>query len=97
MNTKLISLSTVLYLCSSPLFVKAQTLDVCLRRAEARRHTAMAQARYAYQSRVSSCQTMPSPDRAERCIQAARITFERDSQAARARYSQDVQACRNQS
>jgi hypothetical protein len=71
----------------------AQAENLCHRRAEARRHTAISQARQAYLTRVNSCRTMPSPDRAEQCIRAARGTFERDSQTARARYAQDVRAC----
>jgi hypothetical protein len=67
--------------------------NICHSRAEARRHTALSQARLAYLGRVKSCQSMPSPDRAEGCIKAAKATFERDSQAARARYAQDVRAC----
>ena len=67
--------------------------NICHSRAEARLHTATSQARQAYLTRVKSCQTMRSPDRAEECIGVAKATFERDSQAARARYAQDVRAC----
>jgi len=74
-----------------------QAENICEHRAGARRHTALSQARQVYLARVASCQTMPSPDRAEQCIQTARGTFERDSQAARARYAKDVRACRTQS
>ncbi len=67
--------------------------NICHSRAEARRHTALSQARLAYMTRVKSCQTMRSPDRAEECVRVAKATFERDSQTARARYAQDVRAC----
>jgi len=73
-----------------------QADNICHTRAEARRHTAITQARLAYTNRVTSCQTLPSPDRAERCIQIARSTFESQSQAARARYARDVRACRTE-
>ncbi len=91
------SLSTALYLVMGTVSVQAEIVDPCLRRAAARRHTAFSVARQVYLSRVASCQTMPSPDRAEQCIGSARMTFELDSQAARARYAKEVRACRPQS
>ncbi len=54
-------------------------------------------ARQAYLRRVTGCQSLPSPDRAEQCIELARMTFERDSQTARARYATEVRACRTES
>jgi hypothetical protein len=83
------SITLALYLVSGAVYAD----NICHTRAEARRHTALSQARQAYLARVKSCQTMPSPDRAEQCVRAAKATFERDSQAARARYAQDVRAC----
>ena len=74
-----------------------QAENICQSRAEARRHTALSQARLAYVNRVKSCNTLPSPDRAEQCIQVARATFERDSQTARTRYARDVRDCRTES
>jgi len=86
------SFSAFLFLLSGAV----QADNVCHTRAEARRHTALSQARLAYTNRVTSCQTMSSPDRAEQCIRVARATFERSSQAARARYARDVRACRTE-
>ena len=88
----LASFSASLFLFSG----SVQADNVCHSRAEARRHTAISQARLTYVNRVKSCNTLPSPDRAERCIQVARGTFERDSQAARERYARDVRACRTE-
>jgi hypothetical protein len=86
------SFSAVLFLTSGTV----QADNICHTRAEARRNTAISQARLAYVNRVKSCQTMSSPDRAEQCIQVARATFERNSQIARARYVRDVRACRTE-
>jgi len=86
------SFSAFLFLLSGTV----QADNICHTRAEARRHTAISQARLSYVNRVKSCNTLPSPDRAERCIQIARSTFESDSQAARARYARDVRACRTE-
>jgi hypothetical protein len=83
------SFSAALFLASSAV----QADNICHSRAQARRHTAISQARLAYTKRVKSCQTLPSPDRAEQCIQSARNKFESDSQIARARYAADVRAC----
>ena len=75
----------------------AQAENICHRRAEARQHTAISQARLAYMNRVRSCQTMTSPDRAEQCIQVAKATFQSASQIARARYVYDVRICGTES
>ena len=74
-----------------------QAENICHSRAEARRHTALSQARLTYVNRVKSCNTLSSPDRAEQCIQVARATFERDSQTARAQYARDVRICGTES
>lgn len=87
------SFSAALYLVSGT--VRAE--NICHRRAEARRHTAISQARLAYQTRVNSCRTLPSPDRAEQCVQLARATFERSSQVAREQYARAVRACGTES
>ena len=84
---------TAFYLVSGTV----QAENLCHRRAEARRHTAISQARQAYLTRVRSCRTLPSPDRAEQCIGVARATFESDSQIARAQYARDVRACGTES
>jgi len=85
--------SAALFLISG----SVQADNICHSRAEARRHSALSLARLSYMNRVKSCQTMSSPDRAEQCIQVARVVFERDSQSARARYARDVRACRTES
>ncbi len=83
------SFSAALFLFSG----MAQADNLCHRRAEARRHTNMSQARLAYTKRVKSCRTLSSPDRAEQCIQVARLSYDRDTQMARARYASDVRTC----
>jgi hypothetical protein len=96
LESPLMNKSILIYSFSAALYLVAGTAqadNLCHRRAEARRHTATSQARLAYVNRVKSCKTLPSPDRAEQCIQVARATFERDSQTARAQYARDVQAC----
>jgi hypothetical protein len=92
--------SILIFSFLSSLFLASEAVqadNLCVRRAEARRHTALSQARLAYNNRVRSCQTMSSPDRAEQCIQVARSTYERDSQAARLRYAADVRVCNSES
>jgi hypothetical protein len=99
LESALMNKSILVYSVTAFLFLLSgavQADNVCHTRAEARRHTAISQARLAYTNRVTSCRTLPSPDRAERCIQIARSTFESQSQAARARYARDVRACRTE-
>jgi hypothetical protein len=92
--------SILIFSFLSSLFLASEAVqadNLCVRRAEARRHTAMSQAQLAYNRKVASCRTMASPDRAEQCIQVARATYERDTQVARARYAADVRICNTQS
>ncbi len=74
----------------------AQAETICERRANARHHTRISQARLEFTQRRASCQTLPVPDRIVQCIDAAHRTFEQKSQNSRERLAADRRACENE-